>query len=62
MKNKPDPNQTERCQCVRDHDTLIDGDWAQCMRDGEYNGLCQGCYEVHGHMLELKKVSDEQAS
>ena len=63
MKYKPDPNDSERCQCVRRHDTMEDGANSQCHHRGNYNGLCTSCYRLHGHMLELKKkVSDEQAS
>ena len=58
----PDPKEPTRCQCVRNHTTFVDGEWPQCDGHGEFNGLCEGCYETHGHMLELKKVSGEQAS
>ena len=51
-KYKPNPWQPHRCQCVRDHATLIDGDYPQCGGNGEYNGLCEGCYAVHGEFLE----------
>lgn len=48
-KHKPNGVETQ-CQCVRSHDTLIDGDLEQCIsrRDKNSNLFCVGCEELHG--------------
>lgn len=58
MKYTPDGIEG-RCQCVRDHGTLIDGSIGQCgIQQGRgsklINGLCKGCFTAHGEMLRLK--------
>lgn len=57
-KTKIEPNGLpEQCQCVRNHDTLVDGDWEQCASrrwtDGS-NLYCKNCEKTHGDALSKK--------
>jgi hypothetical protein len=52
-----------RCQCVRDHNTLIDNTIDQCgsgITDEGHNGLCEGCWNTHGEALVSGKIKRQE--
>lgn len=61
-KPEPDPN-AERCQCVTDHYTRIDGDIPQCgmSRWQPHSNLyCQGCEQLHGDIWKNRILEGGQ--
>ena len=59
-KYKVEDTSDDRCQCILNHSTLIEGDINQCgaRRWVAYSNLfCKQCEETHGEAMEKKAAS-----